>query len=83
MYKLKQFLASDNFLAQFIKIIFHYKRIGYNINVLQLTACSVVNTFRVSNFAFLLNYTPAGLTSDSMTLNSATEQTRKHDKHKR
>ena len=29
--------------AQFIKIISHYKKIGYNINVLQQTACLVVN----------------------------------------
>ena len=29
-------------LAQFIKVISHYKKIGYNINVLQQTACLVV-----------------------------------------
>ena len=31
----------NNFSAQFIKIIYHYKKIGYNINVLQQPACLV------------------------------------------
>ena len=51
---------------QFIKIISHYKKIGYNINVLQQTACLVVNPITVGNFAFLFNCTPVGRTSDSM-----------------
>ena len=50
----------------FIKIISHYKKIGYNINVLQQTACLVVNPITVGNFAFLFNCTPVGRTSDSM-----------------
>ena len=54
------------FSAQFIKIISHYKKIGYNINVLQQTACLVVNPITVGNFAFLFNCTPVGRTSDSM-----------------
>ena len=49
-----------------IKIISHYKKIGYNINVLQQTACLVVNPITVGNFAFLFNCTPVGRTSDSM-----------------
>ena len=40
--------------------------IGYNINVLQQTACLVVNLIRVGNFAFVLKCTPVGRTSDSM-----------------
>ena len=58
--------GSNNFSAQFIKIISHYKKIGYNINVLQQTACLVVNPITVGNFAFLFNCTPVGRTSDSM-----------------
>ena len=38
VYKLKKIVRSNKFLAQFIKIISHYKKIGYNINVLQQTA---------------------------------------------
>ena len=40
--------------------------IWYNINVLQQTACLVVNLITVGNFAFLFNCTPVGRTSDSM-----------------
>ena len=37
VYKLKKIVGSNKFSAQFIKIISHYKKIGYNINVLQQT----------------------------------------------
>ena len=66
VYKLKKIVGSNNFSAQFIKIISHYKKIGYNISVLQQTACLVVNPITVGNFAFLFNCTPVGRTSDSM-----------------
>ena len=66
VYKLKKIVASNSFSAQFIKIISHYKKIGYNINELQQTACLVVNPITVCNFAFLFNCTPVGRTSDSM-----------------
>ena len=49
VYKFKKIVGSNNFSAQFIKIIIHYKKIGYNINVLQQTACLVVNPITVSN----------------------------------
>ena len=67
VYKLKKTVGSNNFSAQFIKTISHNKKIGYNINVLQLTACLVVNPITVGNFAFLFNCTPVGRTSDSRT----------------
>ena len=57
-----------NFSAQFIKIISHCKKNGFNINVLQQTAWLVVNPITVGNFAFLFNCTPVGRTSDSMTV---------------
>ena len=68
VYKLKKIVGSNNFSAQFIKRISHYKKIGYNINVLQQTACLVVNPITVGNFAFLFDCTPVGLTSDSMMI---------------
>ena len=55
VYKLKKIVGSDNFSAQFIKIISRYKKIGSNINVLQQTACLVVNPIMVGDFAFLFN----------------------------
>ena len=47
VFKLKKIVGSNNFSAQFIKIISHYKKIGYNINVLQQTECLVVNPITV------------------------------------
>ena len=64
--KLKKIVGSNNFSAQFINIISHYKKFGYNINVLQQTACLVVNPIMVGHFAFLFNCTLVGRTSDSM-----------------
>ena len=61
-YKLKKIVGTNNFSAQFIKIISHYEKIGYNINVLQQTACFV------GNFAFLFNCMLMGRASDSMTV---------------
>ena len=68
VYKLKKIVGSNIFSAQFIKIISHYKKIGYNNNVLQQTACLVVNPITVGNFAFLFNCTLVGRTSDYMTV---------------
>ena len=64
VYKLKKIVGSNNFSVQFIKISFRYKKIGYNINVLQQTACLVVNPITVGNFAFLFNCVPVDQTSD-------------------
>ena len=68
VYKLEKIVGSNNFTAQFIRIISHYKKIGYNIYVLQQTACLVVKPIMVGNFAFLFNCTPVGWTSDTMTV---------------
>ena len=70
LYKLKKIVGSNNFSAQFITIISHYKKIGCKIYVLQQTACFVVNPIIVGNFAFLFNCTPVGRTSDSMTVST-------------
>ena len=54
------------FSDQFRKIIMRYKDIGYNLNVLRQSACSVINPITVDGFAALLNCTPVDRTSDSM-----------------
>ena len=51
---MKKIVGCDNYSAHFFKIICHYKKIGYNINVLQQTVCLVVNSIMVGNFAFSL-----------------------------
>ena len=68
MYKLNKIAGSNIFSAQFIKIISHYKKICYTINILTQTACLMVNPITVGNFAFLFNCTPAGRISDSLTV---------------
>ena len=67
VYNLKKIVGSNNFSAHFIKSISHYKKIGYN-NIMQQTACLVVNPIMVGNFAFLFNCKPVNRTSDSMTV---------------
>ena len=44
--KLKKIVGSNSFSALFIKIISNYKKIGYNINALQQTACLVTTKSR-------------------------------------
>ena len=68
VYKLKKIVGSNKFSVQFIKIISHYKKIGYNVNVLQQTAYLVVNPITIGNFAFLFNCTPVGRSADSLTV---------------
>ena len=70
MYKLMKIVGSNYFSAQFIKLISHYKQIGYNINVLQRTACLVVNPITLGNFAFFFNSTPVGRNSSGIQATS-------------
>ena len=66
VYGLGRIVGSGGFSARFVKMVSHYKEVGCSINVLQQTACLVVNPITVGNFAFLFNCTPVGRTSDSM-----------------
>ena len=65
VHKLK-IVGSNYFSAQFIKMVSRYKKFGYNITVLQQTACLVVNPIADGNFAFLFNCTLVGHTSNSI-----------------
>ena len=65
LFSINVFSIKVSYNVQFIKIISHYKKIGYNIDVLQQTACLVVNPIMVGNFAFLFNCTPVCQPSDS------------------
>ena len=68
VYELKKTVGSNNFSARVSKRISHYKKIGYNVNVLPHTACLVDNPIMVGNFAFLFNCRPVVQTSDSTTV---------------
>ena len=60
VYKCKQILGKYDFPYHYKKIIFRYKKIGYNIDVLRQTACLVVNPIKVDNFAYLYDCTTVG-----------------------
>ena len=66
VYKYRKIVGKTEFSDQFKKIIMRYKRIGYNVDVIRQSACSVVNPITVNNFAALFNCTPVGRGSDSM-----------------
>ena len=54
-------MGSTHFSDEFRK-----KRIRYNLNTVQQTACLVINPITVDNFAALFNCTPVDRASDSM-----------------
>ena len=69
VYKLRKIVGSNNLSAQLIKIVSHYKKIGYKIYVLLQTTSLVVNPMSVGNFAFHFICTPVGKNLDSMMVN--------------
>ena len=70
VYKFRKIYACNDFSTQFRKIILRYIKIGYNINVIRQTACTVVNPIMVNDFASLFDCTPAERASDSVTVSA-------------
>ena len=64
VYKFRKIVGIYDFPYHFKKIIVRYKKIGYHIDVLRQTACLVVNTVKVNNFAHLFDWTTVGRASD-------------------
>ena len=64
MYKFRKIIGKNDFPYHFKKIIVCYKKIGYNVDVLQQTACLVVNPIKVNSFSYLCNCTLVGWASD-------------------
>ena len=58
----EKIIGKNDFPYHFKKIIFRYKKIGYNINVMRQTACLIVNPIKVNSFAYLFNCTTVGQT---------------------
>ena len=56
-YKFKKIRGMTDFSGQFQKVMMRYKRIGYNLNVMQQSACLVINPIMVDSFAALFNCT--------------------------
>ena len=64
MYKSRKIIGKNDFPYHFKHIIVRYKKIGYNTDVLQQTACLVVNPIKYNNFAYLFDCTTVGRASD-------------------
>ena len=60
VYKFRKIIDKYDFPYHFKKITVRYKKIGYNIDVLQQTACLVVSPIKVNNFAYLFDCTTVG-----------------------
>ena len=67
VYKFKRIFGKPNFSDQFKKIVKRYIRVGYNFNVMQQSACLVLNPITVYSHGFLFNCKTVGQASDSMT----------------
>ena len=61
---LEKIIGKNDFPYHFKKIIVRYKKISCNINVMRQTAGLVINPIKVNIFAYLLNCTTVGRTSD-------------------
>ena len=70
VYKFRKIIGKNDFPYHFKKIIVRYKKIDYNIDLLRLTACCVVNPIKVDSFAYLFNCTTVGRASDCLTVPS-------------
>ena len=64
VYIMSKIIGKNDFPYHFKKIIVRYKKIGYNKDVLRLTACLIVNSIKVNSFAYLFNCTTVGRPSD-------------------
>ena len=50
-------------VLSFIKIVKHYKRVGYNMDIIRQSACLVLNPIKVDSYGFLFNCTTVGQAS--------------------
>ena len=62
-----EFKGNPNFSDQFKKMVKRYIRVRYNLDIMQQSACLVLNPITVYSYGFLFNCTTVGQASDSMT----------------
>ena len=63
VYTFRKIIGKQNFLIN-LKKIMGYKRTGYNVDVIRQSACLVVNSNTINNFAVLFNWMSVGRGSD-------------------
>ena len=66
VYRFRKIVGRSNFSEQFRKLINHYKRIGYSLDIMRQTACLVVNPIIFYGYALLFNCTTAVRASDGL-----------------
>ena len=66
VYKFKRIFGKPDFSDQFKKIVKRYIRVGYNLDIMQQSACLVLNPITVYSYGFLFNCMTMGQASDSM-----------------
>ena len=54
VYKFKRIVGKPNFSDQLKKIVKRYTRVGYNLDIMQQSACLVLNPITVYSYGFLL-----------------------------
>ena len=59
-------MGRTNFSDQFLKLKIRYTLTDYDLNVMRQSACLVINTITVDNFAALFNFTLVDRAPDSM-----------------
>ena len=64
VFKFREIIGKNDLPHHCKKIIAHYKKIGYNIDVLRQTACLAVNPIMFNNFAYLFDCTTVGRALD-------------------
>ena len=64
--KFEKSYRKEYFFFSVQKIITRDRRLGYNLNVMRQSACSVFNSIMVDDYAAFVNCTPVGRASDSM-----------------
>ena len=67
VYKFTRIVGKPYFSDQFKKIVKHYIRVGYNLDIMRQSACLVLNQINVYSYGFLFKCTTVGQASDSMT----------------
>ena len=66
VYKCKKIIGNPNFSNLFKRIVNHYKRAGYTLDIMRQTACLVFNRIMVEGFAALFSCTAVVQASDPM-----------------
>ena len=67
VYKFKKIIGNPNFSHLLKRIVNRFKRAGYSLDIMRLTACLVFNPIMVEGYAALFSCTAVVQASDSMT----------------